>query len=66
MQTTGYLLIGYVKILVLVQSTNYAKRLKKRTTGKDGQHLKDESEFLSLSENYMYIQALHDGKTISI
>jgi hypothetical protein len=61
------LLIGNQKIYVLVRQDNYSRKLKKADGGdKSATLLTEESEFLSLPENYMLVQALHEGRTISL
>lgn len=51
MQNLGYLKIDGEKILVLYRPTTYGISVKIRKSGKEGQFLKDESEFLKYHPN---------------
>jgi hypothetical protein len=67
MQDFAYLIVGNETIYVLRQSTTDGIRLKKRKGPKpQGKYLDEESDFLSEPENWTYVQALHDGKTITL
>ncbi|GAI95110.1 unnamed protein product [marine sediment metagenome] len=66
MQTHGYLMIKDKKILILVHPKKYFNALKLRFTGSDGNYFKDESIFLSLSENKKILDNLLDGKVVEI
>lgn len=66
MQTYGYLMIKDKKILILIRNKKYNRALKLRFTGLDGSYFKDESIFLSLSENKKILDNLLAGKTIDI
>lgn len=46
MQTTGYMIIGDEKILVLCRQKKYSRQLKIRMSGKDGNHFSDEEMML--------------------
>lgn len=66
MQTTGYLIIGGQKVLILVRHKRYSRLLKIRKSGRDGQHFEDEEHFLSLPENRHLLEQLLRGETIEV
>jgi len=62
MQTIGYIQPNSEKVLVLVREGKTYRDLKIRTSGKDGQHFRDEELFF---EDYPdRLAALKDGKVI--
>ena len=63
-QTTGYIVIGGKKILVLVRGRKYRRDFKLRHSGKDGSHFDDDETYLE--EHPELVKALLDGEVISI
>jgi len=45
MQTTGYMIIGGEKVLVLCRQKRVTRQFKIRASGKDGNHFSDEECF---------------------
>jgi len=66
MQTTGYLIIGGKRILVLVQHKRYSRLMKVRKSGKEGNRFEDEESYLSQPENCELLDRLLQGKTIEL
>ena len=66
MQTTGHLIIGGQKVLVLVRHKRYSRLLKIRKSGRDGQHFEAEEQFLTLPESQHLLEQLLRGETIEV
>ena len=66
MQFTGYLHIDGQKVLVLVRSAKYGKRLKLRKSGADGKHMTDEEVALSMPDFAEQKRNLLNGEVIGL
>ena len=66
MQTTGYLIIGGQKVLILVRHKRHSRLLKIRESGRDGQRFEAEEQFLTLPENRHLLEQLLQGETIEV
>jgi hypothetical protein len=62
MQFAGYVEIDGKKILLLVRSAPYGKKVKLRQSGKPGHHLTDEETFLR--EAPQFVGLILDGKVV--
>ena len=64
MQTTGYMIVGNEKILVLCRQKRLSRQFKIRTSGKDGNEFTDES--IALKDMPELLAKLKKGEVIEL